>query len=78
MKLNRLFWCTLLGSLALVVLGYVGFLVSMPDKTSGHLVPVFLLCLLLLSVGVLGLVAALVCAVARAVSGRKRTKGEAV
>jgi hypothetical protein len=34
MKLHRAFWCVILAGVALVVLGYVSFMETGPDKTS--------------------------------------------
>jgi ammonia channel protein AmtB len=69
MKSNR-FLLLFLGSTVLLVLGYFGF-VSMPDKTSGFLIPVVLLCLLMLLAGAVGMIGALVYAVVKATGNRK-------
>ena len=57
----------------MIVLGYLGFIASMPDKTSGSLIPVLLLCVLMVVSGVVVLVGALVCAFGRAESDRRRS-----
>jgi H+/Cl- antiporter ClcA len=76
MRSNRPFWCAVLGSLTLLLLGYAGFMASMPDKTSGHLIPVLLLCVLVLLAGAVGLIGTLVYAIAKVASGRKHRKPE--
>jgi len=70
MKSNRTFWYIFVGSVVLLVVGYLGF-VSMPDKTTGYMIPVVLLCLLMIGIGAIGLVGGLVLGVVRAVDGRK-------
>ncbi len=76
MKANRGFWYILVVSLAMVVLGYFGFLAFMPDKTSLPLLP--LLCFLIFASGVLVLVGSLSFAIAKIVAERKRSKGAGV
>jgi len=71
MKSNRSFWSLFVGSISLLVLGYLGFL-SLPDKTSGYLVAVLLLCMLMLLAGAVGLVGALVYGVVRAAAGNRK------
>ena len=59
------------GSIVLLVLGYLGF-ISLPDKTSGYLVAVLLLCLLMMLAGAVGLVSSLVYGVVRAAAGGRK------
>lgn len=76
MKSNRSFWFIFVASLLLLVAGYLGFM-SLPDKTSGLLVAVLLLSMLMLLAGAVGLIGALVYGVVRAVAGeRKQPKPE--
>jgi len=58
----------------MIVVGYAGFIATMPDKTSGSLIPLFLFCLLLVVSGIVILMGAFVYAIARAASDRRRSK----
>ena len=58
------------GSVVLLVLGYLGF-VSTPDKTTGYMIPVVILCLVMIGLGAIGLVGGLVLGVVRAIGGQK-------
>ena len=69
---NRKFWYTFVAGLAMVVLGYFGFLASMPDKTSYPFLD--LLCFLVLGTGVLVLVGSLGFAISKIVVERRRSK----
>ena len=73
-KANFSFWRIVLVGIALALLGYFGFIASMPDKTSGSLIPVFFVCLLMLMSGVVVLVGAAIYAVAKIATDRKRSK----
>ncbi len=73
MRTTRRFWLTVATALALIILGYVGFVALMPDKTAGGVaLPAFFLSYLMLWAGAIGLVSALVYALVKAASERKR------
>jgi hypothetical protein len=79
MKANRPFWLTLAGALALVVVGYVGVVAFMPDKTAGGLQPAaFLLSTLVLVAGAVGLLGVVVYALVKAARERKRSRAAGV
>ena len=79
MRTNRPFWLTLVSGLVLVILGYMGLLAFMPEKTAGGLqIPAFLLSELMLLVGAVGLPGALVYALAKGASERKRRRASGV
>jgi hypothetical protein len=79
MRANGLFWLTIVSGLGLLVLGYVGFVTFMPDKTTGGLlILVFLLSFLMLLAGAASLLGALLYALVKAAIERKRNRAEGV
>ena len=73
MKATRTFWHTVVAGIAMVVLGYFGFLAFMPDKTSIPFVP--LLCFLIFTSGAVVLVGSLGFAVTKILAERRHSKG---
>jgi hypothetical protein len=78
MKANFRFWRFVLIGLALTVLGYFGFITTMPDKTSGSLIPLFFCCFLMLVSGVVILVVTSIYAIVRMATEHRRSKTEDV